>query len=150
MNLAASETLETDAEMKYLCTLVGSEALHQFDLLSADTEITGTRNVEYIIKDLALYYPHVNSLPKGRRSMRRGMKKTRSLTVRRYVARLIDLNEYLASWTGETLYDKIGVTELNKLLSNSTPNIWSKQAYLQGFDCESILFKKAFNMFERM
>ena len=30
------------------------------------------------------------------------------------------------------------------------PNIWSRQAYLQGFDCESITFIKYSNMFERM
>ena len=30
------------------------------------------------------------------------------------------------------------------------PNIWSRQAYVQGFYCESITFKKAVNMFERM
>ena len=45
--------------------------------------------------------------------MRRGMKKTRTLPVRRYAARLIDLNEYLDSFPGTTLNYKIGVTELN-------------------------------------
>ena len=30
------------------------------------------------------------------------------------------------------------------------PNIWSKRVYVKGFDCESILFKKAVTMFERM
>ena len=30
------------------------------------------------------------------------------------------------------------------------PNIWSKQAYDQGFDCEPILLKKLVNMFEQM
>ena len=28
------------------------------------------------------------------------------------------------------------------------PNSWTKKAYVQGFDCESIIFKKALNMFE--
>ena len=45
---------------------------------------------------------------------------------------------------------KIGVTEINKILLNSTPNSWYKQAYVQGFDCESILFKGSVNMFEFM
>ena len=60
---------------------------------------------------------------------------TCSLTIRRYAARLIDLNEYLASFLGATLTDKIGVTELNGILLNRMPNSWSKQAYVQGFDC---------------
>ena len=46
--------------------------------------------------------------------------------------------------------DKMGITELNEILLNSMPNRWSKQAYVQGFDCETISFKKAVNMFERM
>ena len=29
------------------------------------------------------------------------------------------------------------------------PNRWSKKAYVQGFDCESTLFKKSVNMFEQ-
>ena len=60
------------------------------------------------------------------------------------------MNEYLASLPGETLSDKIGLTELNYILLNSMPNRWSKQACTQGFDCEYISFKKAVNMFERM
>ena len=46
--------------------------------------------------------------------------------------------------------DKIDVNELNEILPNSIPNRWSRQAYVQGFDCEYINFKKAVNMFERM
>ena len=30
------------------------------------------------------------------------------------------------------------------------PNSWSKNVYVQGFDCEYITFKKAVNIFERM
>ena len=59
--------------------------------------------------------------------MRRGIKKPRSLTVRRYAARLIYLNEYLASFPGANLTDKIGVTDLNEILLNSTHNRWYKQ-----------------------
>ena len=78
------------------------------------------------------------------------MKKTCSLKFRRYEARLIDMNKYLASFPGANLDDKIGVTELNKILLNSMPTSWSKRAYTQGFDCESIYFKKSVNMFEHM
>ena len=39
-----------------------------------------------------------------------GMKKPRALTVRRYVERLVDLNEYLASFPEATFNDKISVT----------------------------------------
>ena len=42
------------------------------------------------------------------------------------------------------------VMELNDLFLNITPNSWSKQEYVHGFDCESISFKSAVNMFECM
>ena len=46
--------------------------------------------------------------------------------------------------------DKISATKLNEILLNIMSNRWSKQAYLQGFGCESITLEKAVNMFERM
>ena len=64
--------------------------------------------------------------------MLRYMKNTRSLKVRHYAVRLNDLNEYLASFPGETMSEKMGVTVLNENLSNNMPNSWSKQAYAQG------------------
>ena len=79
--------------------------------------------------------------------MRRGMKNSRSLRKIRYEARLIDLNEYLDSFPGVTLADKIGILELNETLLNSTPTIWPKHYLVQVFDCESISFKKVVNMF---
>ena len=64
------------------------------------------------------------------------------------MARLIELNEYLALFHGAALSDKFGVTDLNKSLLNSMPNSWSKQAYVQGFDRD--FFFKAVNIFEKM
>ena len=45
---------------------------------------------------------------------------------------------------------KRGVTELKDILLNNMPNIWYNQAYVKGFYCGYILFKKASNMFEKM
>ena len=56
--------------------------------------------------------------------MRRGMKNTRVLKVRRYAARLIYLNEYLASLLWANLADKIDVTELIEINLNSMPISW--------------------------
>ena len=57
MTLAAPGTLGTDANMKYLCTLVREELLRQFDSLSADAEVTNPLTSEAIILGLALYFP---------------------------------------------------------------------------------------------
>ena len=77
-------------------------------------------------------------------------EKPITIKVRLYAVRLIDLNAYLDSFQGEILYDKFYLTELNDIILNIMSNIWYKQAYVQGFDYESILFKKDVNMFERM
>ena len=103
-----------EAKVQYLHTLVCGEVLHPFDLVSADAKNSETQlDVDYLLKGLAWYSPPVNSLPKQRRAMCRCMKNLRSLKLRRYAARLIDLNEYLDSIPGKTMYDKMGATEVN-------------------------------------
>ena len=67
--------------------------MRQFDSLSTDVEGTETLHVDYIIRGLAQYYPPVNFLEKQKQAILCGMKKLRSLPVRRYAACLIDLNE---------------------------------------------------------
>ena len=39
---------------------------------------------------------------------------------------------------------------MNEILVHSFFNSWYKQAYVQGFDCKSISFKKDANMFDHM
>ena len=65
------------------------------------------------------------------------MEKPRGQKARRYAVRLIDINEYLAFFPGLTIADKFYWTELCEIILNSMHNTWSKQAYVQGFDCES-------------
>ena len=130
INLVASGTLQADAKFQYLLTLVRGEALRQFEFFSADVESTDNLDVDYIIRSLAQYFFLVNSLSKHKHTMRCGMKNLCSLTVRCYVSRLIDLNKYLASFPGATFTDEICVTELNRILLKSMPNICSKQVYV--------------------
>ena len=56
-NLEATGNLDMDMRIQYICILVCSETLCQFDLLYTDTESIETLNVEYIIKGLELYFP---------------------------------------------------------------------------------------------
>ena len=58
MTLAATGTLETEANVKYLRKLVRGELLHQFDLFSADMKnIETPLDVDYLLKSLAWYFP---------------------------------------------------------------------------------------------
>ena len=98
-------------------------------------------DVDYLLKGLEWYFFPVNSLSKKKLEMRCCMKNPRSLKVRRYTTQLIDLNEYSAYFTVLYIYDKMGDTELNEILLNSMPNIWSKQAYVKGSDGKLFLLK---------
>ena len=121
MNLAASGMLETEEKVNYICTLVSGGSLCQFDVLYAYVENTDIfLTVDYLLKSLAWYFTPMNSISKQKRAMRRCMKKPSGLKVSRYATHLIDLNYYLASFTGATMDYKIGVTELNVILLNST------------------------------
>ena len=54
MTLAATRTLETEAKVKYICTLVRGEVICQFGLVSDDTNNTETLlYVDYLLKGLA-------------------------------------------------------------------------------------------------
>ena len=97
------------------------------DLENMDTSLT----VDDIIKGLEWYPPHVNFLSKQKRAMRRCMKKSGSLKLGCYEARLINLIGYLASFPGDTMDDKIGFTELNEIVLKSMPNSWTKTVYVQ-------------------
>ena len=74
--------------------------------------------------------------------MRRRIEKPRGLEVRRQSDHKIDLHNYLSVLSGSKEGDKICETELNGILLNCMPNIWIRQAYVQGFDCETITLKQ--------
>ena len=78
--------------------------------------------MKYLLKGLESYFPCELSF-KAKACNVPLYEKPRSLKVRRYSTCLIDFNEYLASFRGATMADKMGVTELNEILSNSMPNI---------------------------
>ena len=54
--------------------------------------------------------------------MRRCMKNPRILMVRRYTARLNDLNEFFASFIGANMVENMGITDLDKISLNSMTN----------------------------
>ena len=54
---------------------------------------------------------------------------------------MINIIIYLAALPGTKASSKVGETELNKTILNIIPNGCSNQAYVHGFDCESITFK---------
>ena len=58
-----------------------------------------------------------------------------------YYARMIYLNEYLAKFPRLKASDRNGDMELNKILLNIMSNVHIKQAYVQGFEYETVDLK---------
>ena len=54
---------------------------------------------------------------------------------------MVYINEYLNVLLVVKAGYNIGEKELNEILLNSMPNVWIKQACVQGFYCETITFK---------
>ena len=86
---------------------------------------------------MGTFYFSVGVLSRQKRVMRRIMSNPYELKLIFYTDHTIELNEYLATSLGANATDNIGVTELNGILLNGMKNGWSKQAYVQGFYCET-------------
>ena len=87
---------------------------------------------------LGMHYFPVHFMSQKNRVIQRGMRNPSGLKVRCYTARLVGLNEYIAAFPGANSSDNICETDLNEILLNSISNEWIKQAYVQGFGCETI------------
>ena len=81
--------------------------------------------------------------------MRCGIRNQRGLKGRRYAAHTIDIHEYLSFLPGAKASVNFGETEFNEILLNIFSKIWIRQAYMKGFNCESITIKYV-NMFKHM
>ena len=110
-------------------------------MLSVEVGSTTSENLNCIILGLGTYFSAVNVMLKQKRAMRFGMRKPCISKVRRCAARMIDINKYLAVLPGEKESDFFCDTESIDMFFNSTPNSWSRQAYVQGFYCESNIKK---------
>ena len=141
MTLESSVTLAATVDILYLHMMVHGEALHQFDMLSAEVGSTTSQNSKNIILGLGTYFPPVNALSKRKCAMCRGMKNPRGFKVRFYAACIIDLNKYFSVLPGAKESDECFETEFNDIVLNSMPNIWTRQAYVQGFYFETNTLK---------
>ena len=98
---------------------------------------TEIADLNWVILGLGVYFPLVNALSQ-KKAMHRGTRKPCELGVSRYPAHLIDLNEYSVTLPGTNKSNKISEMDLNQILLNSMKNGWGKQAYMKGFDFETI------------
>ena len=91
INLEASGTFSAGAKIQYLCTLICGEVLLQLDTLFSDVVSTTSEHLRSIILVLGTYLFPVNVLPIQKHAMRRRMRKTSGIKVRRYASHIIEL-----------------------------------------------------------
>ena len=102
---------------------------------------TTKTNLNLFILGLGTSFTPINDLTKKKRMIICGIRKPRKLKARLYAAHIIELNEYLSIFPGEKASSNFFERELNEIILNSITNGWSRQAYVQGFDCVYITLK---------
>ena len=82
--------------------------------------------------------------------MRRAMRKPWDLPFKRFAARLTELNNYLPLLPWYSATKKVPPEEINEIILHAVPNVWEKQAYLQGRIFEMKIYKAMWKISERM
>ena len=82
--------------------------------------------------------------------MHLAMHKPRELPFKWFVAHFTELDNYLPLFTGLSASKNIPPEELNNILLHTIPNDWKKQAYLQGWDFDTKVYKATCDLFKRM
>ena len=75
MTLKESRTINYDANIQYLLTLVRGKALRQFETLSAEIGSSTPENLTSIILGLGAYFFPVNDIPKQNHTKHHGMRR---------------------------------------------------------------------------
>ena len=117
-------TLTDSANIHNLCMILHGKVLVQFDNLCSQIGSTNTAHLNWVNLGLGPYFFPVDVYSKQKPMMCSGIRKPCKLKLRWYAARLIDINEYLATFTGSKASANIGDTEFNEILLNSMTNVW--------------------------
>ena len=142
---------------KYLLTrrLLQGDALAAFD--RAATSI-GNETNPHFTETLQALIAHVfpnRALAMQKRYMRRVIRKPQGVTMRTFMARLNELNEYLTMFPPNQANQKLDDDEILDIAKFATPATWQKTMIMHGFDpvahsanelvefCERIEFTEA-------
>ena len=77
--LKALVTINANAKLQYICTILRVEALHQFDTLCTQEGLITTTHLNPIILGLGTYFPPVNTMSNQKRVMHHEMKRPRKV-----------------------------------------------------------------------
>ena len=78
------------------------------------------------------------------------MHKHRSMTFKRFAARLTEMKKPLPLFPGSDSSKKITPEEPNEVLQHGFPNAWVNKSYIQGWAFEMKTYMETCAMFEQM
>ena len=134
----------------YLHVMLRGQALREFDELQSQNSGSTNNHLKLIQEVLLEYFTPINSISKQKHTMRRTMRKPRSINFKRFAARLMEISNFLLLSPGLDVSKKITHEELNEILLHAVPNAWAKQSYLRGWYFEMKTYKETCTLFEIM
>ena len=117
--------------------LFNGEALTSFNNASAKVGTETVQNLEIVLKKVAGSVFPLRAYAMQKQAMRRFMRKPRESTIREYVDRILELNDYLVYFPtkdGEADATKLPDEEILDILVFGIPNTWQKKMVELGFD----------------
>ena len=114
--------------------LLAGDALAVFNVHAR--ELGAETNVHYdsVMQNLCKHIFPQRSLRLQKRYMRRYMRKPKEMTTREYIARVNEINGYLALFPPFGLNQTLPNDELLDLLEFGVPSVWQREFWRQGWD----------------
>ena len=130
--------------------LLAGDALRVFDASIAQANAVTTLRVTRALKEVAEkeVFPK-KALMRQKRFLRYGVRKTREWTVRRFSARLHELNSMLAKFPGADATSVLEQDELKESLVRAMPNLW-KRRLAEDHEVDELDWDETVQAFERM
>lgn len=132
--------------------LLKGDALATFEAAEAEAGTQTTEHFEVCVKELTKHVFPARAAQLQKRFMRRYMRKPREVSIREYVARVVELNSYLVFFpdpTENTPATSLPDDELLDILEWGIPNSWQKQLIIQNLDPLEMSIKEFIDFGER-
>ena len=113
------------------------ECLATFKLKSTRFAQRTVPNFEVILNQMTSHIFPVNAYREQKRYLRRYVKKPKDLSVRDFISRVQELNNYLDKFPTDVegvMGTRLPDDELKEIIYHAIPNSWRKQMTLQGFN----------------
>ena len=130
--------------------LLAGDALRVFDATLSGYHSVSMLRVKFALKEIAEkeVFPK-KALVRQKRFLRYGVRKTLEWTVRRFSARLHELNSMLAQFPGADSTSVLDDDELKESLVRAMPNLW-KKCLARDHELDEMSWDEAVAVLERM